>query len=445
MPKLLDSIALSLALAACSPMAAKTGPNGQHSRTPDQISAVVSAPASAQAKPAVPAIADGYECKRLQNAVKNDVTRCCLTLKPYNACHEVETAKAENFAKENTVSLNGRTVPNYTQFKDGIPPSVYMNYLAGSAKNATELATVLSAFIQYQEIQDDNMLTPEEILSMGSGDCDNMSNLFVKLLETLGKKSGYDYKAKVVGLDGANHAVAIFNDTDGKWKAFDLQLPFNEMRQINGRADLYSASSLFDGVKGMSDRSFYERKKLGPAAGAGAKVDNFLNLETLIPSGREIAATVDLDYSPDFNPDSILNGYNWRQTEVTHIHFRKGYAIYFHSGVLSQVTEPTKITLYENNAVNQIQYSNHPKIATENFDVTGQLVSRILRNGDGEVYNNGVIFQRLYAKGPIALLVYFPTGELKQKDYRDGRVEWFNEAGHMIQKKDRRGKITILR
>jgi hypothetical protein len=436
-------------------------PNGQHLRTPDQISAEVSGAAggargaeaqaggrnvlSATQKPAAQATPNGYECQRLQNAVKNDITRCCLVINPHKACHEMETAQAGSFAKENTTTINGRTVPNYTHFKNGIPPAAYMNYLAGLAKNATELAAALSTFVTYETIQDDNLLPAEEILSRGSGDCDNISNLFVKLLGILGTKNGHNYKAKIIGMAGANHAVAVFLDTDGKWRAFDINLPFNEMRQTNGRVDLFSASNSFERFHSIGDRSFFERKKLGPAAGQGARVDNFLNPETLMPSGKEISAMVDLDYSPRVNPDTFLIGYDWRKAELTHIHYRKGFSAYYKNGVFYQLTEQTKITVYENAMVSQIQYINHPSIEMENFTSTGLLESRVLKNGTAEIYNNGLLIQRQYKTGAFSCDFYYSTGAVYQRNFFDGKIEWYDGNGYVIKKQDKRGNITVIK
>ena len=441
MPRLFDSIALTLALSSCAPIGPNSGPNGRHAATPDQIRASISATTA----PAPAPTADGFECKSVQNAVKNDITRCCLIIAPHKACREMETSAAAEFSKKNTVEAGGGRIPNYAFFKDGIPPAMYMNYLAHAAKNATELAGALTKFVSYREIQDDNLLPPEEIISQGAGDCDNMANLFVDLLGKLGKKTGFDYKAKVIGLEDADHAVAIFLDTDGKLKALDFNLPFHELRQADGKPDLFSASNNFE-TNRKAGKNFFERRKLGAAAGRGARIDQFIDAETMAPSGKDMALAVDLDYRSDINPDLFLKDYNWRQTELTHIHYKNGTTAYYRKGLFFQLTEQDKITMYnENKVATEIQYKNNPTIKIEYYSATGHLERRDLKNGDSELYSNGVLFQRVYATGPVDYRVYRANGTISQLNYKDGKIEWFDENGRMTHRRDKRGKVTVFK
>jgi|GEM_PF-3061094 len=468
MPRLLDSIALSLALSACSPLAVKSGPNGTHARTPDQFQlTVLSTPSASVAAPAVapvpPAIPDGFECKSVQNEVKKDITRCCLTIAPHKACREMGATESEKFSKDNVIDFGEKKVPNFASIKgwvsgtgaaqetgataqdNGISPEMYMKYLVQAAKNAADLAATLTAFVKYQTINDDSLLTASEIVSRGTGDCDNVANLFVELLEKLGKKQGIDYKAKVIGLDGANHAVAVFLDTDGKWKSLDFSLPFNELRQSDGHPDLFSASTVFEKQKGKSNK-FFARKKLGATAGSGARIDHIIDPETMMPNGKELALAVGFDYSPSINPDVFLKDYNWRQMDLTHIHYQNETTAYYRKGVFFQLTDESKFTIYnEKNIVTEIQYKKHPTIKYEYFTETGILERRDYKNGKSEVYLNGVLFQLTYSTGPLEYEVFHESGAIRQKNYRDGKTEWFDENGKITHRKDKKGKVTVFK
>jgi hypothetical protein len=454
MPKLLDKMALAIALTACAPACQKPALPGLDSWTkaPNQESPLaVTAPLAANpANPAnsinsinsiAPVEPDGYSCETVQNAVKNAVARCCLKINPYKACHEIENDDLEHFSNYNTVNLAGRPLPNYVYFKQGIPPAIYLKYLADSSNSATDLAYALTKFIKYRDINDDKLLPPEEIIAQGAGDCDNTANLFVYLLNLLSKKTSYDYKAKVVGLDGANHAVAIFFDTDGKWKALDMALPFNEIAQNAGKPDLFTASSIFQQNRKVGPM-FYERHQLGQSAGEGARIDLFIDPATMMPNWRELSAVLSLDYDPRLNLDKLLSGYNWRQAKLAHLHFNGGVTAYYKQGELNQLTEQNKITFYASGKVYQIQYVNHPELELENFTEDGALESREFKNGTIEIFSNGALFQRLFKQGQVRYIVYYASGAVRQKNYRDGRVEWFDENGRMIKKKDRRGKVT---
>jgi hypothetical protein len=365
MPRLFDSLALSLALAACSPAAGKIGPNGGQSRTPDRVSTVggdVQNPGSRAEAPA-----DEYSCKKVQNAVNKDITRCCLSIKPYLSCHDMDQAKAAEFEKENTVETSGGKIPRYARYKDTIPAEKYLSYIANTAKTAAEIAEVLTTFVNYQTIDDNSLLSAEEIITRGTGDCDNMANLFIDVLKKLGTKSGFDYQTKIIGLDTANHAVAVFKDKDGKWKSFDFKVPFYEIRDLGGGAvDLYTASEIFEKHR-MDDCQFYERKRLEPVNEKATISDDIIFSEAMRSTEKDLALMVNMDYDANIDPGHFLKNDNWKKTKITRIHFLKDITVYYKYGVLLQISDTTKITIYDKdrNIVEVQLKKKTPKKTTE--------------------------------------------------------------------------------
>lgn len=422
MPKLLDSIALSIVLASCAPVGLKTGLNVNTSQ--DYKKTAVQHAQQHDAN-------DGFECKNIQEDVGEGIAQCCLTIFPHKSCKET--------ARNDIAYLNGQPVPNYAVFREEIPPAAYMHYLVSRAQNARDIASVLSAFIRYGEVAEDLLFAGQEVLYQGTADCDNQANLFTELLGMLGKKIGHDYKARVIGLKQADHAVAVFFDTDGKWKSFDFNLPFNEIKYREDRLDFSSASRSFQVDPGKK-QNFFERNKLGPEAGKGARIDYFLNSGTLTYDGNEIAVSVDLDFAAGLNPNSFLKNYSWQQAESAHIHYRNGFTAYYHKGELQQISEPERIIYFENNNIVQIQYLNHPVVVREYFSHAGMPERRQLQGGIDEVFKNGILFQRIYAEGDIAYEVFHECGFLLQRNYRNGRVEWYDNDGRLTQMRDNNGK-----
>ena len=374
MPRLSDSLALTLALTSCSPYAVKSVPYTS-------------------------AAPDGYDCKQLQNGVKSEIERCCLTINPYMSC--VETGRAVDALQARaggpdsyrsagpvTAIVGGHKFPSYALFKKEIPPADYLKYLANTAQSAADLAGALTAFVAYQQIADGSLLAPEEIISRGAGDCDNMSNLFVEMLGMTGKKSGYNYRAKVVGMEEANHAVAVFLDTDGKWKSFDFKSRLIDIAHLpDGGADLYSASNIFENGKGDSGH-FYVRKRLAPSAGKGSSADEYIDPETMNPNGKEIALTVNINYDPAIEPDFFIRDYNWRSTGMTHIHYLNNIAAYYRNGVFLQIDTPDRLTVFDkDHNVIENYYKNDPIITADFFTPSGFLKKRLYKDGRVERFD----------------------------------------------------------
>lgn len=425
MPKLLDSLALSLALSATA-CGAANGVKGslRHDELNAQKAHFV---ATNEIMP------DGYDCRPIQEKTKRNVWACCLTIAPFKDCQNMPLHEVRNFTQANTTPVNGSRVANYRPFKDYIPAETYMDYLAKMAGNAEGLAKAMSSFLHYEDVSDDRLLPAVEIMAEGGGDCDNQANLFVELLKKLGKHTGHDYKARIIGMAESKHAVAIFLDTDSVWKSFDQSLPFNQIGTSNSPLDLLKASQEF-GKSKTKEHSFFERSPLIRNAGKGARMDVYIDPNTLLPSGGELAITPEIYYQEGMSPDEFAGGNEWRKFTLTHVHFKNGVEVYYNHGVLTQVSDRGKTSFYKNNVVIQIQYEGGSPVKREDFNDDGILTRRAYRSGIEEVYENGVLYQKIYEKGLIDFEVFFKSGGIRQRSYRDGRVELFDESGRRKRK-----------
>ncbi len=344
----------------------------------------------------------------------------------------------------------------------GLSVEKYWEYLMENVKNAEELGIFVENIMHYETDDDDRLLSADELLAIGKGDCDNYANVMKKGLILLGKKKGHDYQPKILSSGPAKHSVLAFIDEDNVWKSFDQLVPFNIIEKKGSTLDWQSASKIFKRATKPEDK-FYERVHVGKN---GTMDISFLDPNTLKHDFTRINIRVWENYDPS-NPKEYLPeklyGPEW--VKFKDIQVRYPDTVFFYaSGHLDQIDSKDSIQIYEDGKLVQESFNkpkNHVivevyslktgKVQKRHFEdgtieaydeTTGIITRRQFANKDLETFKNGQIDQKIYKSGKIDFESY-ENGHIGQRSFRDGTVEWLDENGKIYQIKDARGTRRV--
>lgn len=373
--------------------------------------------------------------------------RCCFPAGSEEICRDVSQAEIPK------IRASIKRLPGGSKIIErdtlDLPPEKLWEYISNTINTPDDIPKIIRMYINYEKDRTDRLFDHIQVLGIGSGDCDNMSNVAKEWLLELGERTGHNFQPRIIAY--GNHAILIYIDTDGKWKRIDQSAPVEEIEFKSGKINLAAASNGFDPEeeeKFGHERFIYDQKKGGP----GAHYDIDLKENSLEHSNSLLNVYLYVPFDPEnFKPNDFLPS-NWKNYEEVQVHFNMAETLIYKKGELAQIESKKVIDNLKQDNTTQRTYKEGP-IEWEIIDKkTNIVIQRSFRAGEvrAELYDpqTGKLTQRNYSGKHIRAEVFDPqTGILAQRYYASGEIEvefFDSENGELIQQKMRSGEIARI-
>lgn len=325
-------------------------------------------------------------------------------------------------------------VSPYEGLKDKMTAEEYFKYLCQLIDSPEDIYKIINEpFMKWKPDRAEDEI-PDQLneadvtIANGGGDCDNLSLVAKKLFEALSCKTGFDYKARIIGL--GEHAVCVYTDKDGKMYSID------QHRTVEPFTDIYEASEEFPKREsGDVPREVFLENNGGMQLMISQDPDSLEKTYDFIHVRFKSA------YNKKFDFQKLLPK-DWKKYVSTQVYFGKNEVIFYDYGVLRQQNFADGIHVkYKGPDYYQKVYPGGDLLSE--FFTNEKLSQRNFRDGKSEIYDaqTGGIKQINWPNGNIEV---FKKGKLYSKDFPEGNdvhSEFYDENGLVIQRNFRNKKL----
>ncbi|MFA5854958.1 MAG: hypothetical protein WC846_01535 [Candidatus Gracilibacteria bacterium] len=301
---------------------------------------------------------------------------------------------------ETSLYINGYPVLSYEALESepaesGISPKKYLESIESIIQTPDDVFAVMNPknkIVEWKRSEKDKLdllMDAGVTLASGGYDCDNMAWLAKTLLDSLGCKNGYDYKARVIGSSAEKHAVCIYTNQDGEMCSIDQFDHHKNIKTICQASNLFKCNEFLE-VYLYEKNGIKSQIKVVP-----------INKDLKETAETELVVLVHNKYIEGFNPNNILPS-GWGRYSVVQIDFVEG---------------DTSL-LYKNGKMDQRSFKDG---SMEFFDIEGKLT------------------QKTYpASSDIEVELYDDNRRVVQRNFREKKdhpyeIEVYNSEGKIIK------------